>query len=205
MPTRGLYVITDYGKLDPLALIGKTEKILAAGISILQYRDKSEDQARRLDTAQKLGELCNRAGTIFLINDDVQLAIETGADGVHLGRDDCPFTEARALLGDDAIIGISCYNEIQAARAAQLQGADYIAFGAFYPTRTKTGTVQARPELLTQAKSELTVPVAAIGGITPDNGRTLVEAGADMLAVISSVYEVDEPGPVVLKFNALFQ
>jgi len=205
MPKQGLYVITDCVKLDPRTLIDKTGQILAAGVSILQYRDKSEQQTRRYHTALKLRELCNRTGTIFLINDDVQLAINSGADGVHLGRDDSPYKEARSVLGTDAIIGISCYNEIQAARTAQEQGADYIAFGAFYSTGTKTGTVQASPALLAMAKSELYIPVVAIGGITPDNGRTLIDAGADMLAVISSIYDDDDPGKVVLKFNALFQ
>lgn len=186
-------------------MLARTEKILEAGISVLQYRDKSADQARRLETARTLREMCSRTGTIFVINDDIRLALDSGADGVHLGKDDSPSGEARHLLGDNAIIGISCYNEFQAARRAQAQGADYIAFGAFYQTRTKTGTVKARPALLTKAKAELSVPVVAIGGINLENGAALVEAGADMLAVVSSVYNTDYPERVVLLFNAMFQ
>ena len=202
---KGLYVITDCDRLDSNTMFARTEKILEAGISILQYRDKTDDQSRRLQTARTLREMCNNTETIFLVNDDVRLAIDAGADGVHLGKDDSPYTEARSLLGKNAMIGISCYNEIRIARQAQALGADYVAFGAFYQTITKTGTVTARPALLTAAKEELAVPIVAIGGITPENGRDLIHAGADMLAVISSVYYADDPVQVVLTYNALFQ
>lgn len=202
---KGLYIITDCRQPDPRALIEKTEKILDAGITILQYRDKSDDQQLRLETARTLAGMCHRSGTIFLINDDVRLAMESGADGAHLGKDDMPITEARSLLGDSAIIGISCYNDIKAAQLAQAQGADYVAFGSFYRTQTKTGTVRAWPALLTKAQGELSIPVVAIGGITPANGSELLEAGADLLAVINSVYHADDPAEVVLKFNTLFQ
>ena len=201
---KGLYVITDCNQPDSAVLIGKTEKILDAGISILQYRDKSDDQQWRLHTARMLGQMCNRTGAIFLINDDVRLAMDSGADGVHLGKDDMSIDTARSLLGDSAIIGISCYNDIEAARLAQIQGADYVAFGSFYQTQTKTGTVNAWPGLLSKAQEELSIPIVAIGGITPENGRVLIEAGADLLAVISSVYNADDPDQVVLKFNTLF-
>ena len=202
---KGLYIITDCNQPDTAALIGKTEKILEAGISILQYRDKSDDRQRRLDMARILGDMCSRTGTFFLINDDVGLAKASGADGVHLGKDDMPVDAARSLLGDSAIIGISCYNDIEAARLAQAQGADYVAFGSFFQTQTKTGTVKALPGLLSAAKKKFSIPVVAIGGITPDNGGELIDAGADLLAVISSVYSVDDPARVILKFNALFQ
>ena len=201
---KGLYVITDCGQPDLRTMLDRTGKILEAGVSILQFRDKSDDQSLRRETARALRELCNRTDTVFLINDDVRLAIDACADGVHLGKDDMSYAEARSLLGDGKIIGISCYNDIQAARRAQAEGADYIAFGAFYQTQTKTGTVKAAPELLTTAKAEIFIPIVAIGGINPENGRALVKAGADMLAVISSVYNVDNPGRVVLKYNALF-
>ena len=201
---KGLYIITDCNQPDTTALIGKTEKILDAGVSILQYRDKSDDPQRRYDTARTLGAMCIRTGTVFLINDDVHLARDSGADGVHLGKDDMPIDAARSLLGDSAIIGISCYNDIEAARLAQAQGADYVAFGSFFQTQTKTGTVRAWPGLLSAAKKELSIPVVAIGGITPENGLELINAGADLLAVISSVYRVDDPGQAVIKFNQLF-
>ena len=202
---KGLYIVTDCGQPDVATLIGKTEKILDTGIAILQYRDKSDDQRLRHQTAQTLKDMCYRTGTDFLINDDVRLAMDIGADGVHLGKDDMPVDAARSLLGDSAIIGISCYNDIQAARQAQARGADYVAFGSFYQTRTKSGTVRAWPGLLSAAKEELSVPVAAIGGITHENGRELIDAGADLLAVVSSVYHVDDPVQAVLKFNTLFQ
>ena len=202
---QGLYVITDCEKLDYRTMLHCTEKILATGVLLLQYRDKSGDYARRYERAGTLKELCHRTDTIFLINDDIQLAADIGADGVHIGRDDPPLAAARQLLGIDAIIGVSCYNDYQRARDAQAAGADYIAFGAFYPTRTKGGTVKADPDLLRRARPGLSVPIAAIGGITPTNGGQLIEAGADLLAVVSSVYAADDPAQAVLEFNLLFQ
>lgn len=203
--SKGLYVITDCETPDDRTLLQRTEQILAAGVPLLQYRDKSADPARRYARARALKELCRRTDTIFLVNDDIRLAADTGADGVHIGRDDPPIAAARQLLGTDAIIGVSCYNEYQRAREAQAAGADYVAFGAFYPTRTKGGTVKADPDLLHRARPELSVPIAAIGGITPANGGHLIAAGADLLAVVNSVYGADDPGQAVLKFNRLFQ
>lgn len=203
--SKGLYVITDCDKLDFQTLLSCTEKILATGVLLLQYRDKSTDRTRRFERASELKDLCQRTDTIFLINDDIQLAADIGADGVHIGRDDPSIGAARQLLGTDAIIGVSCYNEVERARDAQTAGADYVAFGAFYPTRTKDGTVKAGPDLLRRARSELSVPIVAIGGITPDNGGHLIAAGADLLAVVNSVYGADNPTQTVLKFNTLFK
>jgi thiamine-phosphate pyrophosphorylase len=125
---------------------------------------------------------------VFLINDDLELAIASGAAGVHLGRDDADILNARKKMPVDSLIGITCYNEIERARRAAAQGADYIAFGSFFPSPTKPDAVHADLGLLRLARCELSLPVVAIGGISPENGAALVHAGADMLAVISAVF-----------------
>jgi len=201
--SRGLYVITDCQRLDFPALYRITEDILVAGVPVLQYRDKSTEPKIRRERALSLQDLCKRHNTLFVVNDDVHLAQDIGAAGAHIGQDDMPFARARLMLGEPAIIGVSCYNRLELARTAQSQGADYIAFGAFFSTLTKKATVPAGLDLLRLAKSELTLPVVAIGGITPENGAALIQAGADLLAVASSIYGSDDPVRTVEKFNTL--
>ena len=198
---RGLYVITDQEISDFLTLYSRTEEILSSGIIALQYRDKSEDSTLRLEHASELQKLCTTYKTLFIINDDIDLAQQVQSDGLHLGKDDIDCKTARARLGLTKILGISCYNSLQLAGQAVEDGADYIAFGAMFPTQSKSNTTQATPDLITTAKQEYNIAVAAIGGITPDNCMPLIEAGADMLAVISSVYRAREPGVVVEEFN----
>lgn len=201
---RGLYVITDCVNFDTSDMLNKTELILEAGISVLQYRDKTHNPTLRQERALALQRLCKRYNTLFLINDDAVLAGRINADGVHIGREDAGYGECRELLGQHAVIGVSCYNQLQLALHAENDGADYIAFGSFYLTKTKTTEFKADTELLRQARSRLAVPVVAIGGITPENGAALVAAGADMLAVVSSVYSSPDPQRVVAEFNSLF-
>ncbi len=166
----------------------QVELALKGGTRILQYRDKSHDQTVRLDRAKELLSLCRHYGAIFIINDDVELARTVAADGVHLGQDDLDIAEARSRLGREAIIGISCYNRLSLATAAQEAGADYVAFGRFFPSNTKPQALQAEINLLTQAKQALHIPIVAIGGITPENSEPLIHAGADMLAVIHGLF-----------------
>ena len=201
---RGLYVITDCVNFDTSGLLYQTGQILEAGISVLQYRDKTPDASLRLERAIALQGLCRRYNTVFLINDDVELAARISADGVHIGREDTIYERCRALLGPEAIIGISCYNQLELALLAQENGADYIAFGSFFPTMTKNTGIRAYPDLLVSARLRLTVPIVAIGGITPENGAGLIEAGADLLAVVSSVYSSEDPPRAVASFNSLF-
>jgi thiamine-phosphate pyrophosphorylase len=201
---QGLYVITDCVNFDTHGLLSRTGQILEAGVAALQYRDKTPDATLRLERAVALQRLCRRYNTVFLINDDVELAARIGADGVHVGREDAAYERCRATLGPEAIIGISCYNQLDLALLAQNNGADYVAFGSFYPTTTKNTGYRADVTLLMSARRSLAVPVVAIGGITPENGAGLVEAGADLLAVVSSVYASDTPQQAVAEFNALF-
>lgn len=184
---RGLYVIADTSVISG-DLVDAVTKVIEGGACVVQYRDKSEKQMRRLREATALRQLCQQHGVTFIINDDVELALETGADGVHLGKDDAAIEFAQRQLGKKSIIGISCYNDLERGREAIAAGAGYIALGSFYPSTVKPDAVRANETLLTEAKQEFTVPVVAIGGITPENGTRLVAAGADALAVISGIF-----------------
>ena len=199
---RGLYLITP-DETDTAHLLARTAPLLAEGVAWLQYRNKTAGDALRHEQASALQSLCATAGVPLIINDDVHLAKSIGAAGVHLGEDDGDITAARALLSAQAIIGASCYDELPLAQRAVAAGASYVAFGAFFPTRSKTGTRQASVELLAQSAS-LGVPRVAIGGITPDNARSLVEAGADLVAVISGVYDAADPIAAVHAYRRCF-
>lgn len=202
---RGLYAITD-GALTPGArLAPAVEAAIRGGARLVQYRDKSTDTQRRRQEARALAELCRDHGVGFIVNDDVELALESGADGVHLGRDDVELTTARVRLGPRALIGVSCYDSLQRAVAAAHAGADYVAFGSFYASDTKPGTVRAPLSLLAEARRQLGIPVCAIGGITPENGATLLEAGAQMLAVIRGVFAEKDVRVAAESYARLFK
>ena len=170
---------------------------------MVQFRDKSGDQAWRVRTAGEIHALCREHGVPLIINDDAQLAADIGAEGVHLGRDDGSISQAREVLGDDAIIGVSCYNRIGLAKTAAQNGADYLAFGSVYQSGSKPGAVHCPLPLLGEARS-LGLPVVAIGGITPDNGRAVIEAGADSLAVIGAVFEAPGILEAASAFSAIW-
>jgi thiamine-phosphate pyrophosphorylase len=201
---QGLYVITDQAGLEAGDFLQRVQAALAGGARLLQYRSKNGDDATKRRQARALVQLCSNYQVPVIINDQVQLARETGAAGVHLGRDDTDIANARALLGSSAIIGVSCYNEFARATAAAAAGADYVAFGSFYPSATKPNAVRAHLDLLRLAKRKLSIPIAAIGGITPENGADLIAAGADMLAVIDAVLGQPEPMRAAQRFAALF-
>ena len=200
LPARGLYAITDGPRPDLLAAAAAA---LSGGAVMLQYRDKTADAPRRRDAALALQELCARHAVPLIINDDVELARAIGAAGVHLGERDGDPAAARARLGDHAIIGVSCYDSLARARDATSAGADYLAFGAFFPTATKPNARRASLELLRAAK-EFGLPRVAIGGITPDNARPLLDAGADFLAVVSGVFGAANPEAAAKKYKDIF-
>jgi thiamine-phosphate pyrophosphorylase len=174
------------------------------GAALLQYRNKRADAALCREQATALLSLCRRAGVPLLVNDDWGLAAAIGADGAHLGGNDGAIAEARAALGANAILGASCYGEIARARAAADAGASYVAFGAFFPSVTKPLAPRADPGVLAEAAA-LGLPRAAIGGITPDNAQPLVDAGADLLAVIGAVFDAADPASVAERLRACFQ
>lgn len=188
---RGIYAVTD-GQLAGKSLLAAVEQALAGGVRLLQYRNKSGDAEQHRQEAGALRKLCDRYGAMLLINDDAQLAREIDADGVHLGQNDTPIETARRTLGAEKIIGISCNNRLEWALRAAQQGADYVAFGRFFPSMSKPDAPQAQLALLEQARQQLDLPIAAIGGITPDNAPRLRDAGADMLAVIHGLFGQDD-------------
>lgn len=182
---RGLYAISQ-DQNDSAALLDWAAAVIAGGAACIQYRDKSENHSRRRRQAGALAALCSASAVPFIVNDDVDLAADCGADGVHLGEHDGDPRSARARLGDTALIGVSCYNDLTRARQLADEGVDYLAFGAFFDSRNKPAARRASPSILTSARV-LGLPVVAIGGITPDNGGDLVRAGADLLAVIGGL------------------
>ncbi|HET7360087.1 MAG TPA: thiamine phosphate synthase [Rhodanobacteraceae bacterium] len=196
----GLYVVTDGPRGD---LLDAAAAALAGGAALLQYRDKGADRARRAAEARALQALCVRHGVPLVVNDDVALAAEVGAAGVHLGEGDADIAAARHALGAQAIIGGSCYDSIARARDLAAAGADYLAFGAFFASPTKPGARRATSTLLRQAAT-LGLPRVAIGGITPDNGAPLVAAGAEFLAAISAVFGAADVRAAAQRFARLF-
>lgn len=205
-PIAGLYAIVDTGFLSPPQLLPAAQAAIAGGARCVQYRAKPRPDCLSPTTTQvgELRALCRHHRAVFLVNDDIELARSVDADGVHLGRDDATVPQARRRLGDTAIIGVSCYNELVRARQAQAEGADYVAFGSFYPSATKPAAVRAPLSLLIEAKAALAVPIVAIGGITPDNGAALVAAGADALAVIQGLFVDVDTTSQARRYAALF-
>ena len=188
---RGLYAITpEYA--DGSAMLADVEAALAGGCRIVQFRDKLSDAPERVIRARALRDLTRRFGARLLINDDLALARLIDADGVHLGKDDGNLVVTRAILGPDKILGASCYADFAAAQHAVAAGADYVAFGAVYPSLTKPGAAVATVDLFFQAKTRLTAAATcstcAIGGITVANAPPLIAAGADLLAVITDLF-----------------
>jgi thiamine-phosphate pyrophosphorylase len=201
---KGLYAITDAALTPGAALLPAVAAALRGGARVVQYRDKSHAVRHRQEQAAALVALCRSQGALLIINDDVELAAQVGAAGVHLGRTDTDLQAARKRLGAAAIVGISCYNELARAEAAAEQGADYVAFGRFFCSQTKPDAVAAGPELLASARRTLALPLVAIGGITPDNGGRLIAAGADMLAVVHGVFGQPDIEAAARRFAALF-
>ncbi|QZI71479.1 thiamine phosphate synthase [Pseudomonas protegens] len=205
MKLRGLYAITD-SQLLAGKFLKYVEAALEGGVTLLQYRDKSDDQARRLREAETLLTLCERYKTRLIINDDAELAARIGA-GVHLGQSDGPLTPARALQGRQAIIGSTCHDQLPLAEQAAKEGASYVAFGRFFNSTTKPGAPTASLELLDQARASLHLPICVIGGITLENAAPLVNHGADLLAVVHGLFGADSADEVTRRaraFNALF-
>jgi thiamine-phosphate pyrophosphorylase len=201
---RGLYVITDNNLTEQHQLAQAVLSAIKGGARLLQYRDKSGDDEARATTATMLAALCRQHDVTFIINDDVQLAMCSKAHGVHLGQDDTGVIAARRQLGGEAIIGVSCHGDLELARDAENQGADYVAFGRFFPSHTKPDAPAADTQVLTDAARELSIPCVAIGGITPDNGGSLIHAGADMLAVIHGIFGTQDIEAAARRYAELF-
>lgn len=204
-PLRGLYAITPTALCaDPPRLLHDVEAALRGGARLIQYRDKSQDHARRLQSARALVTLCKRHRARLIVNDDVELAAESRAHGAHLGIEDGPLHAARARLGPDAIIGITCADSLERARAASEGGADYLAFGAFFASRTKPNARHATLDLLRDARVSTSLPICAIGGITAERAPALVEAGADLIAAVEGVFGAADISAAARAYAQLF-
>lgn len=204
---RGLYVITDWEVAQQAAqpIDVMIEQAIRGGARIVQYRNKHATPSINKREAGKLAQLCRQYQVTFLINDDVELAMHVGADGVHLGQTDMPLLEARKQLGQEKMIGITCHDDLTLAQHAQENGADYVAFGRFFPSRTKPNASIATMNTLIEAKQLLSLPVCAIGGITPANALRLINHGADMIAVIHAVLAAAEIEQTARLFTKLFK
>ena len=201
---RGLYAITP-DCADGERLLADVGAALAGGCRIVQYRDKISPKPEQVRRASALRALTRQYGARLLINDDLALTTLVDADGVHLGQDDGNLLAARAILGPERILGASCYADLSLARAAQAAGADYVAFGAVYPSPTKPPAARAEPGLFAEARQELGVATCAIGGITLDNAPPLIAAGADLLAVITDLFSAPDIAARAAAYQRLFE
>ncbi|MDP3777902.1 thiamine phosphate synthase [Methylotenera sp.] len=201
---KGLYAITP-DEQDTDILLAKVEAALQGGIGILQYRNKLADHKLKTQQARALLPLCRQYQVPFIINDSIKLCLTLDADGVHFGADDGNLAEARVRLGNDKILGASCYNRFDLALSAQQLGADYVAFGACFASSTKPNAPVAGLHLFTQAKAELHVPAVAIGGITLENAPLAIAAGASSVAVINAIFNADDVKLTSQQFTKLFQ
>lgn len=200
----GLYLITPDTADNPDVIAEQVAQALSGGARLVQYRNKGADRQLRHDQAIAVLGVCRAAGVPLVINDDVVLAAEIGADGVHLGRDDGDPIAARRRLGADAVIGVSCYDDMDLAQTAERAGASYVAFGSFFPSATKPHAVRAAVALLSTARDSLRIPAVAIGGITPQNGGLLIAAGARMLAVVTGVFAQPDLAAAARAYASLF-
>ena len=199
----GLYLVTPNWD-DTARLLASTERALAAGAALVQYRHKEASDVLRREQGAALLALCRRYRRPLIINDHLALCLALGADGLHVGGTDMSVAEARSALGPEKIVGASCYGDLALARVAQEAGASYCAFGGFYPSTVKKYTFTTAPDIVLQARAALTLPLVVIGGMTPQNAAPLVERGAHMVAAITSIYLAQDPAAAVRAFDSLF-
>jgi len=201
----GLYAITDSTLIPSGQLTRCVSLAIAGGASVIQYRDKQAPDHERYRAAAALTTLCRQHNVPLIINDDAELAAAVGASGVHLGSTDFPVRQTRERLGPRAIIGVSCYNDLERAVAAAQAGADYVAFGRFFPSHSKPDAPPAETAVLNRARQQLDLPIVAIGGITPGNGQSLLAAGANLLAAIHGVFGQPDIRAAAAEYAELFR
>ncbi|HZP12096.1 MAG TPA: thiamine phosphate synthase [Nevskiaceae bacterium] len=205
MQLRGLYAITsDAICRSRELLVGSVAEAIAGGATLIQYRDKVSAPADRLANAKALAQLCRTRAVPLIVNDDPSIAVESGADGVHLGRADASLAQARQICGDRKIIGVTCANSLERALAAAQASASYVAIGRFYPSRTKPDAPQATLDLLRSVRAGVAGPICAIGGITPDRVPELIDAGADCVAAIEGVFGTPDVRSAAAAYAAHF-
>ena len=200
-PTSGLYAVTDSLRWPGSNLLTAVRGAIEGGACVIQYREKRANPD--IGLAKKMLELCHDNEVPLVINDHVDLALRIGADGVHLGRNDEAVIHARRRIGERAIVGVSCYDSVSKAARAEAEGASYVAFGSFFRSRTKP---DASPvDLETLERVSVAIPVVAIGGITHENGKTLIDSGADLLAVVSGIFGQPDPAQAASSYRELFE
>ena len=200
----GLYVITDENLIAESDLKRYVEQAILGGAKVVQYRNKHSDYETKVTQAEAILQLCNLHSVPLIINDDISLCAEVGADGVHLGQEDSDIADAKDHLGSDAIIGITCHDSIDLAIKAQELGADYVAFGRFFPSQTKPDAKPADISVLEKAQSMLNIPTVAIGGINIENAEQVINAGASSIAVAGAVFANADPKGQAEKLSKLF-
>jgi thiamine-phosphate pyrophosphorylase len=200
---KGLYAITP-DSADLNTLIQKTKSAIEGGAFMVQYRSKIQDRDVKLQQCAAILRLCREYEIPCIVNDDVEMCRILEADGVHLGEKDDNIAEVRHILGEDVIIGSSCYDQLDRAKSAQKEGASYVAFGAMFPTPTKPNAPRATLALLKEAKREIQIPIVAIGGITVNNAHDVIKTGIDAIAVINSLYEAKSIKETAETFAKMF-
>ncbi len=200
---KGLYAVTP-DLIDTGLLLQQVEAALLGGARLLQYRNKTADTGLRIAQAQALKALSKRYDALFIVNDHVDVAKAVDADGAHVGQEDTSVAAARAILGDGKIIGVSCYDRVDQAVGGVRNGADYVAFGTFFPSSVKPDAVRAPLELIKLARQRVSVPIVAIGGITHANAALLIRQGIDAVAVISALFQADDIAEAARAFCNLF-
>jgi len=205
-PAKGLYAITSDNLSEKENNIEPIEAVLKGGASVIQFRQKdSKKRDLVLKNALAIKSICEKYSATFIVNDDIELTLKANADGVHLGQEDVSYELARKVLGEEKIIGISCYNSLERAINAEEKGADYVAFGSFFKSTTKKNASLCSLKILREASDEIDLPIVAIGGITVENGLLLLENGADLLACVASVFENGDPYKSAKTINGLFR
>ena len=200
----GLYAVTPE-EADGARLLEKVRQAIAGGAGVVQYRNKTASSAAKAEQVRALLPCCRQAGVPLIINDDLELALHSGADGLHLGREDGDLAAARQALGNERLLGASCYDRMELAERAVALGADYVAFGSVFGSSTKPAAVRAPLDLFGRARTRLAVPLVAIGGITPENAGQIIAAGADALAVISALFDAEDVQSAARRFSILFE
>ncbi len=200
---KGLYVITDTALMPEARFMTMLEEALEGGARIVQMRDKRKPDIAMFERAVQIRELCQQYDALFIVNDHVELAAECGAHGVHIGEDDHDYNNAKKLI-NSGIIGVSCYNDIERACKMADAGADYVAFGSFFPSTVKPGARRADVTLLKESARLLDLPICAIGGITAERAGGLINSGADMIAVISDIWTAPSISKRARQYSELF-
>jgi len=204
MLLRGLYGITDISLCPYDRVLEMAESAIAGGMRILQLRDKINSDDSIFDIALKLKKICNKNGVIFIVDDRIDLALELGADGIHVGKDDMDIREFRDKF-PNKIVGVSCYGDIDRALEMESLGANYIAFGSFFTSATKPKAPVVEKNIISEAKKKLKIPICAIGGLNVQNSKELVDMGVDMIAVISDLWGTNDIKNRALEYTSLFK